>query len=129
MLYDMRMGDDGILRVFASDKGQTVGDFFKAFDSFIESVTSEDPLLILVDARRAGKLSLTARKAFVRLSSDPRLSKCAVLGLGRYQRLMVNFFNRVAGQDKVRLCATLEQALDWLTLPGGTGLDKSEKGF
>ena len=117
MLYDMRMGDDGILRVFASDKGKTVDAFFKAFDSFLEAATPAEPLRLLVDARRAGKLSPAARKTFAGLSRDPRVGKCAILGLGRYQSLMVNLFNRAAGRDKVRLCASLEQALAWLAPP------------
>lgn len=62
-----------------------------------------------------GKLSPAARKTFAGLSRDQRVGKCAILGLGRYQGLMVNFFNRTAGRDKVRLCLSLEQALDWLT--------------
>ncbi len=118
MLYDLRMDDDGILQIFYSDKGKERDAVFKAFDSFLDAATEAEPLLLLVDGRRTAKLSKTARKTFAKLGRDPRVGKCAILGAGRYVRLMVNFFNKAAGRDNIYLFESKEKAIAWLKVQG-----------
>ena len=88
--------------------------FLEAYQPFIEASTEEHPLLILCEVSGGGKLSPQARKILASLGRDPRLGKNAILGVGRYQRVMASFINRAAGRDNIRFFESEEKALDWL---------------
>ena len=114
MAYELRMGDNGILRIFSSSEGKELDVSLKDFETFLETATEAGPLLILMDGRDAGKAPARARKAFAKLGQDPRVGKCALLGMGRYVRLMASFVNKAVGRDNIRFFGSEEKAIAWL---------------
>jgi hypothetical protein len=116
MQYEMRRRDDGILWMsLAGDMDEdSMAGFVEAYQPFIEASTEENPLLILCEVAKGGKLSPQARKILAGLGRDPRLGKNAILGVGRYQRMMASFINKAAGRDNIGFFESEEKALDWL---------------
>jgi len=113
-LYDLRVEDGGILCIFSSSEGKELDVSLKDFETFLETATEAEPLLILMDGRDAGKAPARARKAFAQLGQDPRVGKCALLGMGRYVRLMASFVNKAVGRDNIRFFGSEEKAIAWL---------------
>ncbi len=116
MDYEMYRRDDGILWMSLSgdmDEKSLQG-FLEAYQPFIEASTEEHPLFILCEVSRGGKLSPQARKVLAGLGRDPRLGKNAIVGVGRYQRVMASLINRAAGRDNIGFFESEEKALEWL---------------
>ena len=116
MSYELYMGQDDILRlVYTGPIEEGELDVFVAeYEVFLGERTAESPLLMLSEATRAGKLSPEARKVFADLGQDPRLAKNAIVGVGRYARVIAGFINKAAGRDNIRFFETEEEALAWL---------------
>jgi hypothetical protein len=117
MAHEIRMRDDGILWVALI--GYYVDDvdidaFIEELTPFLESATEMQPLLILSDTSRASKLSASARKHLASLGRDPRFRKTAILGTGRYIRVVAGFINKAAGRDNIRFFDSEQEAVDWL---------------
>ena len=120
MTYEISKGDDGILRWIGTgdlDEG-ALETIVNELTSYLESATETDPLLLLSDVSRSGKISARARSALAGLSGDPRVEKNAILGSGRYQRVLATFIDRAVGRDNIRFFDTEEQALAWLKSDG-----------
>jgi hypothetical protein len=116
MARGLQMSGDGILQIVQTgDVGrEDVEAFLEDFVSFLEAATEEEPLFILADTKRVGKLSVKARKTLVSLSRDSRFGRIAILGSGRYIRVMVSFVNKAVGRDNVRFFDAEDKALTWL---------------
>ena len=116
MQYEMHKRDDGILCVSLIgdvDEESMMG-LIEDYQPFIEAATEEQPLLVLWEISQAGKLSAKARKTLAGLGHDPRLGKSAIVGMGRYQRVMTGFISRATGWDDMGFFESEEKALDWL---------------
>jgi hypothetical protein len=85
---------------------------------YLESATETEPLLLLSDVSRLGKVSVKARSALAGLSGDPRLGKNAILGSSRYQRVLATFIDKAVGRDNIRFFDTEAEALAWLKSGG-----------
>lgn len=120
MAYELRMGDDGILRLVGTgDLDEEIAEaVMKDLASFLEAATMERPLLLLSDVSRSGKVSSRARSLLADLARDPRLGKNAILGGGRYNRVLASFINKATGQDNIRFFDSEEEALVWLKNEG-----------
>jgi hypothetical protein len=115
MAYTLKKGNDRILRLTYTDDVRVSQErFLEDFMPFLEASTREQPLLMLTDACRAAKFSAQERALFAELGRDLRLGKNAVLGVGRYARLMANFINKAAGRDNIRFFDSEQEALVWL---------------
>jgi hypothetical protein len=118
MPYQIRMGDDGILRIGfigGTLERDEVEDFVRDFHVYLDAVTPEAPLRTLTIADQSGaKLSSQVRKAFSDLNSDPRLGKSATIGVDRYTRVLIGFVLKATGRDNIRFFDTEEKALAWL---------------
>jgi hypothetical protein len=116
MAHELRMRDDGILwlaqigDVDEEDMDAFLGDL----TPFLEAATEGQSLLILSDTSRTGKLSANARKLLAGLGRDPRLRKTAILGSGRYTRVVASFINKAAGRDNIRFFDSEQEAIAWL---------------
>jgi hypothetical protein len=117
MARKISMGDDGILRmelIGDIDKGDMEA-YVKDVTPFLEAATEAEPLLVLTDSSRSGKLSSGARKLSAEVNRDPRMGKTAVIGEGRrYFRVMAGFILKATGRDNIRFFDTEEEALTWL---------------
>ncbi len=116
MAHEIKMGDDGILRItLLGDVGSEEAIAFTGdYQVFLASATKKKPLLALVDASQTGSISTAARKVLAETNRDLRIGKTAVLGASRYLRVMVGFVLKVAGRDNVSFCDSEEEALAWL---------------
>jgi hypothetical protein len=117
MAHEISMGDDGVLRM------DLIGDmdregmeaYINDLAPFLEAATEAEPLLILTDSSRSGKLSSGARKLSVETNRDPRMGKTAVIGESRrYFRVMASFILKATGRDNIRFFDSEEEALTWL---------------
>jgi len=115
MAYTLEMGDDRILRLtYTDDVRVSREDFLRDFMPFLEAATQDEPLLMLTNARLAGKFSSQERALFAELARDLRLGKNAVLGIGRYSRLMANFISKAAGRNNIQFFESEQEAREWL---------------
>jgi hypothetical protein len=121
--HTISIGNDGILRVaFVGDpRTRDAAAFFKDFSPFLEAATEEEPLHIIIDGSRLGKTSASARKTLLGINRDPRVGKIAVLGAGRYMRVLVGFILKATRRDNIRLFAPKhgdlnaeKEAIAWL---------------
>jgi hypothetical protein len=71
-------------------------------------------VMILFDAREAGRASFQARRAMVQTLQRPLLSRLAVFGAKPVGRLMMRFILRVSGQKKIRFFDEEKEAVEWL---------------
>lgn len=116
MAHEIKMGDDGILRIaFIGDLGKEETDAFsKDYLLFLRAAAETKPLSALVDVSRLGQISAAARKVLSEINRDPRIGKTAVLGANRYLRVMAGFVLKAAGRDNVSFQGSEEEALAWL---------------
>ncbi len=116
MAHEIDMRDDGILwlaQIGDVDK-EDMDAFLEDLTPFLEAATEAQPLLILSDTNRTGKLSASARKLLAGLGRDPRLRKTAIVGSGRYTRVVAGFINKAAGRDNICFFDSEEEAIAWL---------------
>lgn len=116
MAHEIRMRDDGVLwvaQIGYVDEADMAA-FLEGLTPFLEAATETQPLLILSDTSRTGKLSASARKLLAGLGRDPRLRKTAILGTGRYTRVVASFINKAAGRDNIRFFDSEQEAVAWL---------------
>jgi hypothetical protein len=110
------MRDDGVL--WLAQIGDVDEEDMEAFldelTPYLEAATEVQPLLVLSDTSRTGKLSAIARRLLAGLGRDPRLRKTAILGSGRYTRLVASFINKATGRDNIRFFESEQEALAWL---------------
>jgi hypothetical protein len=116
MAHEMRMGDDGILRVaFIGDMDrEDVEAYIRDLAPFRATATEAKPLTIIVDTSRLGKASSAARKAFIGLANDPRIGRSALIGVNRYVRVLAGFLAKAAGRENYRFFDSEEEAVAWL---------------
>ncbi len=116
MTHEIEMRDDGILRMaLIGDVGkEDMEVFLKDYVPFLEAATEAEPLAVLVDSVRSGKLSSKARKAFAGMNRDPRLGKVANVRSGRYTRVLIGWVLKATGRDNLRFFDSEEEALAWL---------------
>jgi len=116
MAHEMKMGDDGILRIMLlGDVGREEAIAFTGdYQAFLAPVTEKEPLFALVDVSQAGNVSAAARKILTEMNRDPRIGKTAVLGANRYLRVMAGFVLKAAGRDNFSFWGSEEEALAWL---------------
>jgi hypothetical protein len=117
MAHEISMGDDGILRMdlIGDMDREDMGAYIEDLTPFLEAATEAEPLLVLTDSSRSGKLSSGARKLSVEINRDPRMGKTAVIGEGRrYFRVMAGFILKATGRDNIRFFDSEEEALTWL---------------
>lgn len=117
MAYDIRLSDDGILRVaFVGDlTKESMEAYVVAAMPYVKTVeASGNPVLIIVDTSRAGKVNSAARKALTELGGKPKQVKVAVLGVTRYVRVLVGFLDKVRGDGHVHMFGSEEEAIAWL---------------
>lgn len=120
MAYQLRMDDDGILWIVIE------GDFdeqaaeasTREMEPFLTAATEAQPLRMLSDVRKAGKLSSKARRTIAAGGQDPRTGRNAVLGVSRYARVLVGFLSKASGQDNIRFFDSEAEALAWLKESG-----------
>lgn len=117
MGHEMRMGQDGILRVKFEGyfEREDVEAYFNEYYAYLADATPEKPLHALADLGTVTKMSSAARKTIIEAfdSSDPRIGKTAVIGASRYLRVLTGFILKAVGRDNIRLFATEEEALPW----------------
>ncbi len=116
---NMKMGDDGILRVsFIGDTGKQGAEaFINALEPFLQAAPETEPLCAILDATQSGKLSARARKIFFGLNRDPRVGKVAVLGSRRYLRVLGQFILKATQRDNIRFFNLEQEAVAWLQAP------------
>lgn len=116
MAHEISMGDDGILRLaFIGDvKKEDIEAYVKDMAPFLEAAAEAEPVLILSDSSRTGKMSSAARKVFAGRIRDPRVRKVAVVGADRYIRVLVGFINKISKRDNLHFFGAEEEALAWL---------------
>ena len=116
MAHELRMGNDGILRVaFIGDMGKDdVEAYIRDLAPFRATATKEKPLTMIIDTSQQGKASSAARKAFVELANEPRIGRLALIGVNRYVRVLVGFLARAAGRENFRFFDSEEEAVAWL---------------
>ncbi len=117
MPYQMLMCEDGIVKI-SFDGGlerDELDQFVDDVTRYLESATPEAPLRTLAIADQTGmKFSPAVRKAFTNLNADPRLGKCATVGVDRYMRVLVGFILKATRRDNIRFFDSEELALVWL---------------
>ena len=118
MTHSMTMSENNILHaaILGEITEEVASAMLQDAKEFLDEAT--EPVSVLVDTRKAGKISSSARRIFADLGRDPRGRKIAVLGLDRYQRVMASFINRATGRDNIRFFDSEEQALVWLVDEG-----------
>ena len=118
MAYEIRMDDDGILRIIGEGEfhEQMAEAVMRDLEPYLQAAEGGRPLLLLSDVRQSGKLSTRARALLAELGQDPRLAKNAVLGVGRYTRVMASFINKASGRDNLRFFETDQEAIAWLSI-------------
>jgi len=118
MGHEMRMGQDGILRVkfIGFLEREDAEAYIRDYSTYVERATPEKPLHSLADAKEMTKMSSVARKTIIETfsSSDARIGKTAVVGASRYLRVLTSFILKAVGRENIRLFATEEEALLWL---------------
>lgn len=118
MGHEMRMGQDGFLRVrfIGFLDGEDAEAYIQDYASYVDQATPDKPLHALADATEMTKMSSVARKTIIEAfgSSDTRIGKTAVIGASRYLRVLTSFILKAVGRENVRLFAGEEEALQWL---------------
>lgn len=116
MAYELKMGNDGILRMRASGNVDVaeMESFRLEFEGFLATATEEQPLKILTDSSKQAKYSAAARKIFVELQRSPKVGRAAVVGAKRYTRVLTSFILRASGRDNVRFFDSEAEAVAWL---------------
>ena len=116
---DMKMGDDGILRVaFIGDTGKQAAEaFIKALEPFLQAASETKPLCAIMDSTQGGKLSVKGRKLYFDLNRDPRVGRVAVLGSNRYRRVLGQFILKATRRDNIRFFDLEQEAIAWLQAP------------
>jgi hypothetical protein len=119
MAYEVKMGEDGILRlsfVGFIDRDDMEG-YTKEYMAFVRERAEDEPVHAIVDASRMGKMSSAARKMSIETFSnpDPRVGKTAIVGASRYLRVLTGFILKAIGRENIRLVATEEEGLEWLS--------------
>jgi hypothetical protein len=117
MPYQIMVREDGIVKI--SFEGALERDELDQFVDDVtrcmESATPETPLCTLVIADQTGmRFSPAVRKALTNLNADPRLGKCATVGIDRYTRVLVGFILKATRRDNIRFFDSEELALVWL---------------
>lgn len=116
MAYELDMGKDGILRLaFIGDPDEALMQaFLQDFTPLLEAATAEKPLLILADSNRSGRYPSAVRKIFADMNRDPRIGKAAVVGAGRYTRVMTGIILKATRRDNIHFFDTEAEARAWL---------------
>lgn len=118
MGHEMRMGQDGILRIKFEGFFDTedVKAYFDEYYAHLAHATPEKPLHALADLKEMTKMSSAARKTIIETfgDSDARIGKTALVGASRYLRVLASFILKAVRRDNIRLFATEEEALPWL---------------
>jgi hypothetical protein len=79
-----------------------------------EQLRDPSRVMILLDAREAGKASFQARRAMIQTLRRPLLQRIAAFGSKPVGRLMMRFILMVSGVKKIRLFDGEKEAVDWL---------------
>jgi hypothetical protein len=123
MGHEMKMGQDGILRVKFSGflDGEEAEAYIREYEGYVKHATVDEPLHTLSDAQEMTKMSSSARKLFIESFSSPdvRVGKTAIVGASRYLRVLAGFILKAVGRDNIRLFASEEEALPWLVQESG----------
>jgi hypothetical protein len=116
MTHELEMRDDGILRLalIGDVEKEEIEAYVRDVTPFLQAATEAEPLLILSDSSRMGKMSSAARKVFAGRIRDPRVGKVAIVGGKRYIRVLVGFISKINQRDNLRFFDTEEEALAWL---------------
>lgn len=118
MTHEIKMGDDGILRVkFIGDVHQKdLLAYAQDCASILEALPESETVHFLVDLRQLGRSSLAARKDSLDVfaSPDPRIGNSALVGSSRYIRVLGSFVMRAVGRDDFRFFDSEDEALRWL---------------
>ncbi len=116
MAHEIHMDTDGILRVALIgefDKGE-VEFLQRGLAPFLEAATPSNPLHVILDAGRIGKLLMDARDYFTELNKDPRLGQMAVVHADAQMRVLSRFIPKASGRDNLRVFESDADALKWL---------------
>ena len=116
MAQELDMIEDGIVRLaFIGDITDVeVDTFLKGFQTYLEAATLEQPLGLLVDASRDGKMAPSARRNFTELNKDPRLGHIGICNVSRFNRVVATFIMKATGRDNIRFFESQADALAWL---------------
>lgn len=116
MAHELRMGNDGILRVaFIGDMGKDdVEAYIRDLAPFRATATEAEPLIFIIDTSRLGKASSAARRIFAELAREPRIGRSALIGVNRYVRVLAGFLGKATGRGNFRFFDSEEEAVAWL---------------
>lgn len=116
MAHELKMGEDGILRITISgDMDKSIVEIFQRdYYPFLEASTQENPLNNLIFSGRLGKLSSAARRFFTQLNHDPRYGMVALVDPPRRARVLGRFILKATNRDNINFFDSEEQALTWL---------------
>lgn len=116
MAHEIKMGEDGILRIsFIGDLEKPDMDaYIKDLSPFLQAATEERPLQLISDSSRAGKYSFSARKSLSELNQDARIGRTAIVGANRITRVLVQIILKASKRDNIRIFINEPEALSWL---------------
>jgi hypothetical protein len=116
MGYELKMGDDGILRLsFIGDIGlEDVDRYAQELAPYLEAASETDKLRMISYSGREGKFSADARRRFTEMNQDPRVGRVAVLGGNRFTRVMATIILKATGRHNIRFFDSETEALSWL---------------
>ncbi|MEM7034009.1 MAG: STAS/SEC14 domain-containing protein [Chloroflexota bacterium] len=118
MAHEMQLISDKILKV------SLIGDFNEdglaayniEYEQYLANVSGENPLHVLADAAREGRLSAAARRDFSRRTKeDDRVGRTAIINAKRVNRVMATFIMKAAGRsEQFRFFDNEQDAVAWL---------------
>ena len=116
MTHELEQREDGIVRLaFIGDMDKAaMTDYIKDFRPYLEATTKAEPMRLLVDASRDGKMSSAARHTFADLNRDVRLGRIAICHISRFGRVVATFAMKATGRANIRFFETEAEAVQWL---------------
>lgn len=116
MTHNMKMGNDGILRVaFIGDVSRAdFESYHRDLTPFMDASTPSNPLFTVLDTHQTGKLSSAVRQGFTELNRDPRVGHTGIIGASRTIRVFINFLLKATQRNNVDFFESEDHAIEWL---------------
>ncbi len=114
MGYEVKMGEDGILRTrqWGDLSDEEAIDYMRAVHKHFEPATEQ--INVLVDGRELGKISSRARRILASLADHRSAGRVAVLGVSPYIAALITFINKLTGKTNTRFFRNEEEALAYV---------------
>ena len=116
MPFDVKMGQDGILRIELSGdlSNGIVETFRRELTPYVEAATPTQPLKNIVYLSQVSHLSPSIRHFLTDLSKDQRLGKTAFVQPTSKARVLGQFMRKASGRENIDYFDLEQDAVSWL---------------